>query len=58
MSSQESKAQAVKDFTEVFPVLAEEFLKEVRARNFSEETVQWIKKVHISLFNFWSNYKV
>jgi len=49
MSSQDSKAQAVKDFTEVFPVLAEEFLKEVRARNFPEEAVQWIKE------NFYHN---
>ncbi|RIA84110.1 farnesyl pyrophosphate synthase [Glomus cerebriforme] len=44
MSSQESKAQAVKDFTEVFPVLTEEFLKEVRIRNFPEESVKWIEK--------------
>jgi hypothetical protein len=51
MSSQESKAQPVKEFTEVFPVLADEFLKEVRTRNFSEETVQWIKRVHIVSFN-------
>ncbi|GBC44316.2 farnesyl pyrophosphate synthase [Rhizophagus irregularis DAOM 181602=DAOM 197198] len=44
MSSQESKAQTVKDFMEVFPDLVEEFLREVRTRNFPEEAVQWIKK--------------
>ncbi|CAB4482759.1 farnesyl pyrophosphate synthase [Rhizophagus irregularis] len=44
MSSQESKAQTVKDFMEVFPDLVEEFLREVRTRNFPEESVQWIKK--------------
>lgn len=49
MSSQESKAQAVKDFMEVFPDLVEEFLREVRTRNFPEEAVQWIKKVHVVL---------
>lgn len=46
MSSQDLKAQAVKDFTDVFPVLTEEFLKEVRTRNFSEETVKWIEEVY------------
>lgn len=51
MSSQESKAQTVKDFMEVFPDLVEEFLREVRTRNFPEEAVQWIKKVHAVSFN-------
>jgi len=46
MSSRETKEQAVKGFTELFPILTEEFLKEVRSRKFSEESVEWIKKAN------------
>ncbi|CAG8469861.1 4086_t:CDS:10 [Funneliformis mosseae] len=38
MSTQGTKEQATKCFTDLFPILTEEFLKEARARNFPEES--------------------
>ncbi|CAG8562244.1 3275_t:CDS:2 [Acaulospora colombiana] len=40
----DSKEKAIKEFEDVFPILAEEFLDSIQSRSFSSEAVEWIKK--------------
>ncbi|CAG8490000.1 10682_t:CDS:2 [Diversispora eburnea] len=44
MTSSEEKAKAKKEFEDVFPTLAEEFLTTIRSRSFPNECVEWLKK--------------
>ncbi|CAG8753833.1 14887_t:CDS:2 [Dentiscutata erythropus] len=44
MASSDAKAQAKKDFEDVFAILAEEFLANVNSRKLPEEATEWIRK--------------
>ncbi|CAG8512268.1 6276_t:CDS:10, partial [Dentiscutata heterogama] len=44
MTSSDAKAQAKKEFEDVFVTLAEEFLANVNSRKLPEEAIEWIRK--------------